>query len=198
MEYQKSCCDYFARFALSAVLVMCGLSLVSGCANPETESTPVAAVEPSQVLSASMSGNEVRVFTQAIRDFIRSPDAAPDAPPEVIRPEPLGEFLLTYYWMAEEGTRSEDPELQLFTRSCAPLVRVDAEFADRLALEGTGRLNDGRTLNVSGECECGGFSPCFFIVGRNKRWGVGVEARPLAPYRSVAVDRDTVPIGTVL
>ncbi len=134
---------------------------------------------------------EPEVVSTAVRP---SNDAAPpDAKPEA----PLGSFQLTYYWMARESSGAKDPAVQLFTRRCKPLAKVSRAFAHRLALEGTGMLRDGRTINVSGECRCD-FTPCFFEVGRKKRWGVGVGYRPLSPFRSVAVDPETVPIGSML
>lgn len=118
--------------------------------------------------------------------------------PDVTVPDThLGDFRLTYYWMAKEDKGPTSREVQLYTRRCKPLAKVSKQFATRLAREGTGQLQDGRTINVSGQCNCD-YSPCFFAVSRKRRWGVGVNHRPLSPFRSVAVDPDTIPIGTLL
>ena len=61
---------------------------------------------------------------------------------------------------------------------------------------GNGRLPDGRTLVVAGACACAR-SPCFRDETQNP-WGTGAGDRPLIPFRSVAVDRTVVPIGTRL
>ena len=108
----------------------------------------------------------------------------------------LGEFDFTYYWITSEHSFPGERTVQLYGKDCKPLKKVTPKFAERLALEGTGKLTSGRTLNVDGECECGGFSPCFFVTRRSQRWGVGAETRPLVPFRSVAVDTDYIPIGT--
>lgn len=109
---------------------------------------------------------------------------------------PLGQFALSYYWMASQEDQHKR-SVQLYTRHCTPLAKVSRKFAQRLAREGTGQLHDGRTINVAGPCDCG-HSPCYFELDAETPWGVGVGERPLSPFRSVAVDPETVPIGTVL
>lgn len=204
MAYLKPLADYFALWRWEAISTICLLALsacllaLSACT---CERTAVEKMSHDQLVDetpSTFSEADVRIFTQVVQNYLRAPDAAPDAAPEIVRPASLGEFHLTYYWIADEGKRPEQPDVQLYTRTCEPLVEVSAEYAARLALEGTGRLHDGRTLNVSGNCDCGGFSPCFFVVGRDQRWGVGVEHRPLSPFRSVAVDRGTIAIGSSL
>jgi 3D (Asp-Asp-Asp) domain-containing protein len=137
------------------------------------------------------------------------PDGAPEgdevaeaeleAEPEVAEiGAQLGEFRITFYWMAME--RQDDDaqarEVVLLDRACEPLAEVTRDFAARLALEGTGRLSDGRIINVAGACDCE--SACYYLPRPHKRWGVGVARRPLAPFRSVAVDPRHVAIGQLL
>jgi 3D (Asp-Asp-Asp) domain-containing protein len=123
-----------------------------------------------------------------------------DAAPDAARPEAgpsLGAFELTYYWVAAEedypGTASEP----LYDSSCGVLETVTPGFADAIHLEGTGRLVDGRLLNVAGTCGCPR-SPCFVEAGAMYPWGIGVQNRPLVPFRSIAVDRDVIAYGTAL
>src|SRR5678816_3943773 len=92
------------------------------------------------------------------------PDAAsPDAAP---RPNPgpdLGSFDLTYYWITAEDEFSGAADTAIYTPSCGVLAIVPAAFADDLDLEGTGRLADGRVVNVDGACGCAR-SPCYADV----------------------------------
>ena len=126
-----------------------------------------------------------------------APGTADDAP--VSEPgRRMGEFRLTYYWMAKERELEGEAERVLYGRKgCAPVATVSASFARRLEIEGTGQLRDGRVINTSGPCACPGLQ-CFFVVAKHTRWGVGVGKKPLSPFRTVAVDPRQVPIGTML
>ncbi|MEZ4402996.1 MAG: 3D domain-containing protein [Kofleriaceae bacterium] len=127
-----------------------------------------------------------------------APDGAGvDAPP---RPDPgpvRGSFALTYYWVTAEADFAGAADTALYSPGCAALATVPRGFADSLAVEGTGRLRDGRLLNVDGPCGCPA-SPCFVEAPADHAWGTGVMDRPLVPYRSIAVDPRVVPYGTTL
>lgn len=107
----------------------------------------------------------------------------------------MGSYALTYYWIAHEKKRRGKRNMRIYDTRCKPIARVSRDFAARLSREGTGKLEDGRVLNVAGPCACD-YSPCFFHVTDEKsRFGVGVLERPLSPFRSVAVDPSYVTIG---
>jgi 3D (Asp-Asp-Asp) domain-containing protein len=130
------------------------------------------------------------------------PDAGDDDPGADAAPRPdpgpsLGSFELTYYWVAYEGDHPGPADTPLYDGACELLSTVSADFADAIALEGTGRLFDGRLLNTDGACGCP-TSPCFFEVDAEHPWGYGVQDRALAPFRSIAVDRDVIEYGTGL
>jgi 3D (Asp-Asp-Asp) domain-containing protein len=109
----------------------------------------------------------------------------------------LGAFQLTYYWVAYEADYAGAADTDLFDPDCGVLATVSADFADAIALEGTGRLIDGRLLNVAGACGCAS-SPCFAEADADHPWGYGVEDRALVPFRTVAVDADVIDYGTGL
>ena len=129
------------------------------------------------------------------------PDAGVEDDPDAeVRPDPgasLGTFELTYYWVAYEADHPDGAPTGLYDDACALLATVSADFADAVALEGTGRLLDGRMLNVDGSCACP-TSPCYVEVDEDHPWGYGVQSRALEPFRSVAVDRDVIEYGTGL
>lgn len=79
--------------------------------------------------------------------------------------------------------------------SCEPITQVSREFAAQLALQGTGKLKDGRVLNVSGHCNCER-SPCFKVV--SAKWGTAGNGRMLQPFRTVAVDPRVIKLGSLL
>lgn len=122
-----------------------------------------------------------------------------DAPPRPSAGDPRGTFALTYYWISDEPAVPADAKaaatVTLYDKTCAPLADVTAKFANELSIAGTGKLADDRTLTVHGECACKR-SPCFRVV--DHAWGLGANNRPLVPFRSIAVDRGLIPIGTAL
>jgi len=130
-------------------------------------------------------------------DAMTPDDAGVDAMP---RPDPgpsLGTFDLTYYWVAYEGDHLGGAATALYDTACTTLATVPGDFASAIALEGTGRLLDGRVLNVDGACGCP-TSPCYVEVDDAHPWGYGVQGRALVPFRTVAVDASVISYGTGL
>lgn len=79
--------------------------------------------------------------------------------------------------------------------SCEPITEVTKEFATALELQGTGKLKDGRVLNIWGNCRCE-HTPCFKVT--ESQWGTAGTGKPLQPFRTVAVDPKVVKLGTLL
>jgi 3D (Asp-Asp-Asp) domain-containing protein len=80
-------------------------------------------------------------------------------------------------------------------QGCEPIAEVTREFAHQLKVQGTGKLKDGRILNVWGHCGCA-TSPCFKVI--EHQWGTGGNGRPLQPFRTVAVDPKLIKLGSLL
>lgn len=157
------------------------------------------APEQTEPAPAETGAHEIHALAQAFVEHLSFERTWDAAPPDATAPRLLGEFDITYYWMARERGESAERDVPIYDKQCQPLATVSQAFAERLALEGTGQLRDGRTLNVAGTCQCNDApTVCFFMLGRKKRWGVGVAKRPLSPYRSVAVNPETIQIGTKL
>jgi 3D (Asp-Asp-Asp) domain-containing protein len=121
------------------------------------------------------------------------PARSPTGPPA---PAPAGPYTLTYYWVASETEAGGARETDLRDPLCRVLEVVPAAFARNLAIEGTGRLADGRLVNVSEPCLCGW--PCYVVLDARYPFGLGTGGRALVPFRSVAVDPKVVPIGEPL
>jgi 3D (Asp-Asp-Asp) domain-containing protein len=187
------------------------LALLSGCEDKEANAhvrppPPPAAVAPAPVVD--------------------------DTPKE---PQPIGEFDVTFYFVASEedvtaaiekkqqeaaaaaaadlaaandGTTElaavipELPPREIVplyeARTCNVLAEVDKEFAKSLALQGTGRLKDGRLLNVAARenCACDR-KPCFHEIP-NQEWGRTGTGRALQPFRTVAVDPRVIKLNSLL
>ena len=78
---------------------------------------------------------------------------------------------------------------------CGSIAEVSPEFFQQLRVQGTGKLRDGRMLNVWGRCDCE-TSPCFKEISH--QWGNAGNGRPLQPFRTVAVDPKVVKLGSLL
>jgi 3D (Asp-Asp-Asp) domain-containing protein len=132
-------------------------------------------------------------------------------------PKPLGQFNITFYYVIGEdevgapkrapanehdndqtelAAVDSDARVTLYeSQSCNEIAQVTPEFANQLAIQGTGKLNDGRVLNIWGRCACG-HSPCFKVT--QNQWGTAGTGHPLQPFRTVAVDPKVVKLGTLL
>lgn len=150
------------------------------------------------------------------------PAVATPEPPET-GPHQLGKFTITFYYVIGEdevtakprlvaandnrtGAGSDDDtELTAITQDlvtlydgsgkCDPIAEVSKEFASQLALQGTGKLHDGRVLNIWGACNCE-HSPCFKVT--QAQWGTSGSGKSLQPFRTVAVDPKIVKLGSLL
>lgn len=117
-----------------------------------------------------------------------------------VDPEPaesgqrLGRYLLTYYHVADqpEGKR---PTVALRDRRGRVLVRVSRAFARQVLMQGTGRLRDGRMINVAGGCLRTRY--CYHFLDDDEVYGKGALQTSLRPFRSVAAPPH-IKLGTVL
>lgn len=110
-----------------------------------------------------------------------------------IASEPL-KLRNTHYYVVLESDYDGLPKTEtLLDMNEKVLANVSPEFKRAVTIEGTGRLSDGRIVNFAGR------------KNREIRWlitkapyGLGVGTCKLRPFRSVAVDPEVVPLGSVL
>jgi 3D (Asp-Asp-Asp) domain-containing protein len=127
-------------------------------------------------------------------------------------PKPIGQFSITFYYVIGEdeivpkAKPANDNETELASisgdqvslyeaGSCQEIASVSHEFASQLAIQGTGKLKDGRVLNIWGRCKCDR-TPCFKVT--ENQWGTAGSNHPLQPFRTVAVDPKVVKLGSLL
>ncbi|MBA3459695.1 MAG: hypothetical protein H0T46_07025 [Deltaproteobacteria bacterium] len=79
--------------------------------------------------------------------------------------------------------------------ACEAIAEVTKDFAAALRLQGTGKLKDGRVLNIWGHCPCE-HTPCFKVT--KSQWGTAGTGRALQPFRTVAVDPKVIKLGSLL
>ena len=93
------------------------------------------------------------------------------------------------------ATPPETVTLYSSAPGCEPIAETSREFAFELNMQGTGKLRDGRVLNVWGPCNCPK-SPCWKVM--EQQWGTGGSGRALQPFRTVAVDPKLIKLGSLL
>jgi 3D (Asp-Asp-Asp) domain-containing protein len=138
-----------------------------------------------------------------------------EQPPPSDEPKQVGQFSITFYYVIgedevvgkakaandnAEGTElaavAPEPDLTtIYDPKCEPIADVSLDFAKALELQGTGKLRDGRMLNVAGRCHCDR-TPCFQVTPT--QWGTAGTGKPLQPFRTVAVDPKVVKLGSLL
>ena len=117
-----------------------------------------------------------------------------DAEPEPLKPtiDHISHHVkLTWYWVAEESKYPSNRRLPVFDRAGEQIAQVSDRFFERLKMEGSGKLIDGRMINfvLPGK---------YMIAPETAPYGLGARSLPLIPYRSVAVDRQVLSLGTNL
>lgn len=167
------------------------------------------------------STSDVAAIAPPVHETI--PVVPADAAPAETGPRQLGQFTITFYYVIGEDEvtakpvvvaandnrgssgSDDDTELTAITPdmvtlydgggTCEPIAEVSKEFASQLALQGTGKLHDGRVLNIWGACNCD-HTPCFKVT--KAQWGTAGSGKPLQPFRTVAVDPKIVKLGSLL
>src|SRR5205085_11709780 len=86
-------------------------------------------------------------------------------------------------------------KVTLYAKACEPIAEVTRDFAQQQRIQGTGKINDGRVLNVWGNCSCQ-TSPCYKVTPQ--QWGTAGSGKPLTPFRTVAVDPKLIKLGSLL
>jgi 3D (Asp-Asp-Asp) domain-containing protein len=129
---------------------------------------------------------------------------APSERADRTRP-PAGEtYRNTYYDFPKEG--SGEKTATVFDGSCNPIAKVTQAFHDAVCVQGSGRLSTGETISFARrDCECAAICPrsqhkiCFDKLDPKQfPTGRGATGKPVTPLRSVAVDTDLIPLGTML
>ena len=109
----------------------------------------------------------------------------------------LGEFTPRAWALPDEGASTERREEQaevLLRPDGQEITRVTAAFRRQLDNAGAARLRDGRIVNVDERIK-GQFR---YLVIANAPFGLGAPGYRLVPYRTVAVNPQRVPLGSVL
>jgi 3D (Asp-Asp-Asp) domain-containing protein len=181
---------------VSAVVVLC-----TGCSGPKVEKVAPApaAVAPARPAESSDEPKPLGRFDLTFY-YVIGED-------EVGRKKPANENVAKDSAGRSHGGDAEAGKADLAAiapvdtvtiydgKSCAAIADVTKEFAAQLALQGTGKLRDGRVVNIFGACPCDR-QPCFKVT--DTKWGTAGNGRPLQPFRTIAVDRKIIPSGSLV
>lgn len=100
----------------------------------------------------------------------------------------------TYYKLADETQFSSAPEVAMRDSAGNVIAMVSHAFMRDFCMEGSGKLRDGRVVNISRAdppyCRASVLDAVRFP------WGSGVRNRVLRPLKSIAVDPRTIPYGS--
>jgi 3D (Asp-Asp-Asp) domain-containing protein len=117
----------------------------------------------------------------------------------------IGIFRNTYYDFPQERDYGGSP-VELFNAECQPLASVPMEFHDTVCVQGSGLLDNGRTVSFARrQCSCARRCPrtdqqiCFDALDQKQYpWGRGATGQAIVPLLTVAVDSLVIPLGTSL
>ena len=106
----------------------------------------------------------------------------------------LGSFAPSFYQIVDERMfPREGASEDVLDRHGNRIARATGAFFRRLNIEGCGRLADGRVVTydtrINGKIR-------FQVTDAS--YGLSHRDRPLVPYRTVAVDPRSIPLGSVL
>jgi 3D (Asp-Asp-Asp) domain-containing protein len=119
-------------------------------------------------------------------------------------PRDLKPYENTYYYFPKESDFKREDLVPIHDQRCEVIREVPRAFFEQLALQGSGRTADGRTVSyASHNCECpdgvdaNGHSFCFDVLSKKRfPWGRGALGTAITPLRTIAVDRKMIPLGT--
>lgn len=143
---------------------------------------PEAAAEPESAPEPAPAGEELPVASTPATPPSPVVSQAGSSDPPSVPESAYRRFRWTDYWVAP--LEADPTGVEIHDTTGASLGRISAKSKAALDLEGTGRLPDGRIINVSGR-------KGRYRVLPKGQWGAGVKGRALYPFRSIAVDHGT-------
>jgi 3D (Asp-Asp-Asp) domain-containing protein len=99
----------------------------------------------------------------------------------------------THYYTLFEDDYSGAKTQPVLAKNGSLIARVTPKYFSHLVIEGSGKLSDGRVINWAGVVD--GIAR-FYVTP--SPWGIGTRSCKLEPFRSVAVDRKVIPLGTLI
>lgn len=106
----------------------------------------------------------------------------------------MGKYRNTYYYVAEEAAFPSDPrDTPILDKNGDTIAMVHAKYKKALDIEGSGKLTDGRVVNYATRVD----GQVRYRVTKAP-YGNGVGICKLKPFESIAVDREKIPLGSIV
>ncbi len=100
----------------------------------------------------------------------------------------------TYYYLEDEALDKNEPRTTPILDMKGKLIaKTSAVWKKKVNIEGSGKLKDGRVINYAGKVDG---SIRYSVV--SAPFGMGVGNCELIPLRTIAVDKNVVPYGSVV
>jgi hypothetical protein len=180
------------------ILTVCLLFLLfGGC----TDKIPIDNQPPEASDTETLSSAAADVETDTAVDSKFDTDTDTDTGTDTNTDTDMGTYWRTvslrFAWIAEEAEFTGTKDTALATCDGTTIVTVSQPFALAARERGTGRLTDGRMINLS-YCECGDGFDCFVELDDTFPWGMGSRNNPLALFVSISANEDDIPFGKVV
>ena len=193
--------ELFGRF-IRGFRGMAPLVLAVGCQAAESSEAPrpdLAAVSRVVERPARIEDTGPRplgTFSVTFYYVIGEEEVVPKLARKSARPANDNQLVAESDTTAELASVAPPSNITLYAgKTCEPIAEVSRAFEQQLRVQGTGKLRDGRVVNIFGACSCSS-SPCYKVI--EQRWGTGGTGRALQPFRTVAVDPRVIKLGSLL
>ncbi len=103
-------------------------------------------------------------------------------------PEAYRQFRLTYYWLAEQARYAGQKTVPVYDKDGKVLDRVEPAYFAAMALQGTGKMRDGRLFNVAGTWVTVKHEDYAGVYDYHKKY----LPKRVAGYSGIAVKNDKV------
>lgn len=157
---------------------------------------------------AWVRGLDAEMADRPVGTWVDAPPTAPVEPPSVRRAPmsatPEATWRNTYYDFPNEEAGPKGA--MVYDAACKPVAPVTRTFHDKVCVQGSGKLSSGATISFAKrDCACAAVCPrtdqkiCFEKLDPKVfPHGRGAAGTAIIPFRSVAVDSEQIPLGTVL
>jgi len=138
------------------------------------------------------------VFIIAVLVSANCAKALEGAPPRERNNVTSEVYRATYYWTVHpEDADLSSAKMDVIHKNGSLIGKAPRDLIKRIALEGSGFLEDGKLLNIG--CNCRYPNVKFVIIDTtNNQYGLDARGKALVPFKSIAVDRRKIRLSSTI